>query len=255
MPKKASASIVAFNNAAQLPELLDSLKLSSDLGDLELFVIDNASSDATVTVLDKRFSWANLLRNKQNMGFGAAHNKVVPFLQSRYHVFINPDIIFTEDVLTPLFAYLDDHPQVVMVTPRILNTDGSEQKLPKLQPRLKYLLARRFEKRFEWAKRLSRVYVRANEDFLVPTEIDTCTGSFCVIRTEVLKALGGFDERFFLYFEDNDLSRRAHAYGSLIFYPQAAVIHRYQRLAMHNRRALLLQICSMVHYFNKYGWA
>jgi GT2 family glycosyltransferase len=226
----------------------------TNLAKLKVFVIDNASNDNTADLLKKHYLWTEFLQNEQNLGFGAAHNKALPLLHSHYHVLINPDVIFVEDVLTPLFTYLDEHPEVAMITPRILNLDGSEQKLPKLQPRLKYLVARRYEQRFGWAKRLCQEYVRADEVFSEPTEIETCTGSFSVIRTEVFQQIGGFDERFFLYFEDNDLSRRAHEHGSLVFYPQASVLHRYRRLAMSNNRAFLLQIRSMLYYFNKYGW-
>jgi GT2 family glycosyltransferase len=254
MTKKASASIVTFNSVAHMPELLDSLQHHADVQKLDVTVIDNASSDTTVALLKRHYPWVQLLQNEQNLGFGTAHNQVLSLLCSCYHVLINPDIIFIEDPFTPLFSYLDNHPHVVMVTPRILNLDGSEQKLPKLQPRFKYLMARRFEKQFKWAKRLCNKYTRADETFTEATEIETCTGSFCVIRTEVFKEIGGFDERFFLYFEDNDLSRRAQAYGSLVFYPQAAVVHHYQRDAMRSRRAFLQQIRSMIRYFNKYGW-
>jgi GT2 family glycosyltransferase len=254
MAKITSASIVTFNNIGQVPDLLESMQRHLDPSKLDLYVVDNASTDGTPEYVEQHCPEAKLLHSELNLGFGAAHNKVLPLLRSRYHVLINPDIVFGEDVLTPLLAYLDGHPDVAMVTPRILNPDGSEQKLPKLQPRLKYLVARRFEKRFGWAKRLCREYVRADEDFTEPTEIETCTGSFCIIRTEVFERIGGFDERFFLYFEDNDLSRRAHAFGSLVFYPQATVTHRYQRAALHNPRAFATQLRSMFRYFNKHGW-
>jgi GT2 family glycosyltransferase len=254
MLTKTSASIVTFDNITQIPELMDSMQQHLNLRELELYVVDNASRDGTDALLQNRYPWARLIRNERNLGFGAAHNKVLPQLCSTYHVLINPDIIFTQDALTPLITYLDEHPETAMITPLILNPDGSEQKLPRLQPRPRYVVARRLERYFGWAQRLCREYVRADETFSVPTTIETCTGSFCVIRTEVFRQIKGFDERFFLYFEDNDLSRRAQAYGNLIFYPQTSVIHRYQRLATHNTHAFLLQIRSMFHYFNKYGW-
>ncbi|MDR2587678.1 MAG: glycosyltransferase family 2 protein [Coriobacteriales bacterium] len=254
MTRNISASIVTFNNVAQVSGLLDSMQRYADLQELELFVIDNASSDGTAELLSNHYPWVKLLSNTQNRGFGAAHNQVLPLLPSRYHVLINPDIVFTEDALTPLFSYLDEHPETAMITPRILNSDGSEQKLPKLQPRPRYVVARRFEQRFAWAKRLCSEYVRADEDFTEPTEIENCTGSFCVIRTEIFRQINGFDECFFLYFEDNDLSLRAHEHGNLIFYPQAAVVHHYRREAMSSTRAFLRQIRSMLHYFNKHGW-
>ncbi|MDR1014106.1 MAG: glycosyltransferase family 2 protein [Coriobacteriales bacterium] len=251
---KASASIVTFNNLAHVTELLGSMRRCLDLQKLDVFMSDNASSDGTVEFVEERYPQIRVLRNPRNLGFGAAHNQVLPLLHSQYHVLINPDIVFVEDALAPLFAYLDDHPDVAMVTPCIRNPDGSVQELPRLRPRLKYLLARRFEGHFAWARHLCREYVRADERFEEPTDIETCTGSFCVIRTEVFERIGGFDERFFLYFEDNDLSERASEYGRLVLCPQTQVIHHYQRAAMVSRRALASQIRSMVRYFNKYGW-
>jgi GT2 family glycosyltransferase len=141
-----------------------------------------------------------------------------------------------------------------MVTPRILNRDGSEQRLPKLQPTPRYLLARRTEEVSERSKELVSEYTRADDDFSEPTAVDHATGSFFVIRTEVFCRLKGFDERFFMYFEDNDLSRRAQEFGEIIFYPGTAVTHGYRRAATKSPAALLVQLRSALQFFGKHGW-
>jgi GT2 family glycosyltransferase len=153
-----------------------------------------------------------------------------------------------------LCDFLDSNPDVAMITPRILNRDGSEQKLPKLQPTPRYLLARRTEDVSERAQELVREYTRSKEDFSEPTSVEHATGSFFVIRTKVFCKLKGFDERFFMYFEDNDLSRRAQDYGEIIFYPGTTVTHGYQRAGSKSPAALLVQLRSALQFFGKHGW-
>ncbi len=253
MTRRISASVVTYNNREQVMRLLQSLEEHCDLGGLDLFLVDNASVDGTVDAVRQSFPWVQLIANTQNLGFGAAHNRVLPLLESQYHLVINPDIVLSEDALTPLVAFMDANPQVVMATPCILNPDGSEQKLPKLRPRLRYVVARRFEKRFGWAKQLCREYTRADEIIDQPTQIENCTGSFFIIRSKVFKQLGGFDSGFFLYFEDNDLTLRAMRLGDIMFVPTTRVIHGYERAAMREFSALLTQLRSMLRFFNKHG--
>ena len=260
MSAQISASVVTYNNQRQVIRLLQSLSENYDLavggdsGGIDFYLIDNASSDDTVELVKQEYPWVQVLTNEQNVGFGAAHNRVLPQLESKYHLVINPDIVLIEDAITPPVAFMEEHPEVVMVTPRILNLDGSEQKLPKLRPRFKYVVARRFEQHLAWAQRLCREYTRADERFDQPTVIENCTGSFFIIRTEIFRELGGFDPRFFLYFEDNDLSVRVQEYGDIVFYPETQVMHGYQRAAMKSPRALWLQIQSMFRFFAKHGW-
>jgi GT2 family glycosyltransferase len=228
-----------------------------DVALVDVFLVDNASTDETVALVREGFPWVQVVENEGNLGFGAGHNCVLPSLASTYHLVINPDIVFVEDAVMPLASYLAANPDVVMVTPRILNPDGSMQQLPRLRPRLRYVAARRFERRGRpggWARRLSDEYTMANEEFAVPTQLETCTGSFFAIRTAVLRELGGFDERFFLYFEDNDLSCRASAKGRIMLYPDTQVVHHYERAALKSKRAFLWQLRSMLRFFGKYGW-
>jgi GT2 family glycosyltransferase len=249
-----SAAIVTYNSAEEIIELLHSMQIQLDLTRMEVFVIDNASTDDTVVRVEKGFPWVHLLRNEHNDGFGAAHNRLLGRLCSTYHAVINPDVVFLEDSLKILTAYLDEHPEVVMATPRVYNRDGTPQHLPKVLPTPRYLLARRLAPHSRRSQQLNRAYTREGEDLLAPTAIEHATGAFFVIRSEAFVRLGGFDERFFMYFEDNDLSCRAAALGQIVFYPDTAIAHGYARTSARSPRAFYHLLSSALRYFRKHGW-
>jgi GT2 family glycosyltransferase len=251
-PKPLSVAIVTYNSAEAVNELLYSMQTQLDLSRLEVYVIDNASTDNTALYVERGFPWVRLIRNARNVGFGAAHNQLLSCLHSKYHAVLNPDIVFLEDSLGQLSDYLDAHLEAVMATPRVLNRDGSEQHLPKRLPAWRYLLARRILPANPLAQRLNRHYTRADEDLSTPTAIEHASGSIFIIRTEAFCQLGGFDERFFLYFEDNDLSRRAAALGQIIYCPQTSVVHGYARDSLRDPRALAHLLRSALRYFRKH---
>ncbi|MDR1089425.1 MAG: glycosyltransferase [Coriobacteriales bacterium] len=252
--KRISASIVTYDSEREIVPLLRSMQRYLDLSNLDVFIVDNASTDNTVKAIEATAPWATLIVNSYNRGFGAGHNQVLEALKSEYHAVINPDIEFLEDTIFELAQFLDDNPGVVMTAPRVLNPDRTEQKLPKVQPEPRYLIARRFEGSNRRADELAAEYTRSDEDFIGPVPIEHASGSFFMIRTAVFKELNGFDERFFLYFEDNDLSLRASELGEIMFYPGTQVIHGYARESRSNARAFVAQIQSMFRYFGKHGW-
>ena len=251
---QVSASIVTFESEDEIVPLLRSMERTLQVPKLDLFIIDNASTDGTAKAAEKAAPWATVIVNEYNRGFGAGHNQVIPALKSKYHVVINPDIEFVEDSILELSRFLDDNPGVVMVSPMVLNPDGTEQKLPKLQPEPQYLIARRLEGKSKRADALAAEYTRSEEEINEPVPVEHISGSFFMIRTEIYKKLKGFDERFFLYFEDNDLSMRASELGEIVFYPGTKVKHGYAREARSSARAFIAQIQSMFRFFGKHGW-
>jgi GT2 family glycosyltransferase len=226
---------------------------------LQTYVIDNASSDDIGSMLAADYPWVHFISSQRNLGFGAGNNLVLPFLVRKptdYHLVLNPDIEFVDDPLEELTGYMDAHPDVVMSCPRVCFPDGSEQLLPKRRPQLKYLLARRLEARGSnagWVRRLTTEYTMADARLDGPVPVETCSGSFFVIRTAAFLELGGFDERYFMYFEDNDLSMRAARLGRLVFNPAARVIHHYERAALRDRRMFAIQMRSMLRFILTYG--
>ena len=241
-----SAAIVTYNSSDKIGNAVRSVTEFTE--NCTLYISDNGSTDNTLNVVNAIDDKAVIIKNGDNIGFGAAHNKVLPLLESRYHAVINPDIIFDYNVIGDICEFLDSNPDVVMATPKILNPDGTEQHLPKRRPTLKYLFARRLH----LSKRLAAEYTRENEVFTEPTEVDFCTGCFFIIRTDVFKKLQGFDDRFFMYFEDTDLTLRALKYGKVMFLPRSHVTHLWEKSSAKSLKYFLIHLKSAFKFFWKY---
>lgn len=250
--KAVSVSIVSYNNANELPTVLDSLFQATKGVDLTVYVVDNHSTDNTCDLVRERYPQVILVEMEENRGFGAAHNRVLPLLTSAYHAVVNPDIVFDSDVLTALTAYLESDAQAVLATPMILNADGTPQAVPRVLPKRRYMFAGQLE-RFGGVFRTWRdAYTRRNETFDAPTPITFCTGCFMLWRTDVFRELGGFDDRFFMYMEDADISRRAASHGKLMLVPHTAVTHAWEKASGKSARFLKIHLHSMRLYFAKW---
>ena len=246
--EKLSVCIVTYNSSAVIGNAVSSIKDHTKGVDYKLYISDNASSDDTLKIVTDIKSNVETINNGGNIGFGKAHNAVIPLLDSKYHAVVNPDIRLNSDVLAELCDYLDKHDNVAMVTPKVLFPNGEEQILPKRKPTFKYLLGRRLP----FFKDAVIEYTRSNETFSEPTEIDFCTGCFFVIRTDIYKKLNGFDDRFFMYFEDADITLRAKEYGKILFIPSSHVIHCWERSSSKSLKYLMIHISSMFKFLWKH---
>ena len=198
-------------------------------------------------------------RTGENAGFGRGHNLALRQLagvDAPYHLILNPDIAFDADALGRLASVMDFHPDVGLVMPRVLYPDGSIQYLCKLLPAPIDLVLRRFLPRP--LKRVAQKRIASYElrdlDYDAPAYVPSLSGCFMFARRSVLDAVGGFDERFFLYMEDVDLCRRMLAISRLLYWPGVTVEHVHQMGSYRNRKLLLWHIHSAIKYFNKWGW-
>ncbi len=246
--EELSVCIVTYNNSDKIADALSSIKSHTTGVDYQLYISDNASCDNTLEIVENHFDNATVIQNGGNIGFGSAHNSCLSKINSKYHAIVNPDIILSYDVLSSLCSYLDLHEDVVMVTPKVLFPDGSEQVLPKRRPKLKYLLGRRLPLLSKYADE----YTRANEKIDTPLEVDFCSGCFLVIRTDVFQKLNGFDEKFFMYMEDADLTLRAKQFGKTMFLPQESVIHCWERSSSKSLKYFLIHVSSMFKFLYKH---
>lgn len=240
-----SASIVTYNDLKRAPLTVDSVVKNTKKYPLRLYVVDNASTDGTAERIEN-MNCAVVLKQSENKGFGAAHNVVLNEKLGKYHFVINPDITFDYDVISEMVDYLETHPDVVMATPKILNTDGTEQKLPKKTPTFKRLFLGRF------SSKVRSEYVRADENSTEPYDVDFCTGCFFAIRTDVFKKLLGFDERYFMYLEDADLTLKAKSKGRVVFLPQFSVTHAWERESSKSLKYLAIHITSCFKFLLKW---
>ncbi len=256
MKQKLTISIVTFNNQDSIKKALDSIKHST-LTPTKVIVVDNSSSDGTAELVKSEFPEVTCITSP-NIGFGSSHNTAINSIlgTADYHLVMNPDIYFARDVLEKLVEFMDTHGDVGLVMPKILYPDNQLQYLCKLLPTPFDLMGRRFFPGFLKPliqKRLHRYELRdKNYDQIM--EVPHLSGCFMLLRTDVLKQVGLFDHRFFMYLEDVDLSRRIHTLNKTIYYPAVAVYHQYHKGSYKRWKHLKYHVQSAIKYFNKWGW-
>lgn len=246
---KVSGCIVTYNNEDIIQGCIESIFRETKGVDFKLYIVDNHSQDGTVAIVREYFPNLEIIEQQQNQGFGHGHNAVLNRLDSKYHVVINPDIYVEGDVISGLVGMLEEHPDVVMATPKILNEDGTEQFLPKKDPSIRYVIMSKFKP----FRHLREEYTRQNEEDGTAMEIEMCTGCFFVIRTELLKRLQGFDSRYFLYCEDADLSRRVREKGKIVFWPYVSAMHKWSRANTRSVKGVMHFLTSLLKYFLRWG--
>lgn len=250
MSKKITASIVLYKNTtSQIENLLDSLKYTRSL---KVYIIDNSPSDALKTTCEQHHN-TQYFHTPENPGFGASHNYAIKMANdSEIHFIINPDIYFENETIITLSTYLEKNKDVCCAVPKVIYPDGKLQRLCKLLPSPLNLFARRFLPRF--AKRLDHNYEMMWFNYDKTVEIPCASGCFMAVRTDSFRKSNGFDEQFFMYMEDIDLSRRLARAGKIIYNPDALVIHEFAKSSYKSKKLLLAHIKSAIQYFNKWGW-
>ena len=254
-PFSVTASVVTFNsNKKQLEELLDSFSRSSQ--SIRVTVVDNSATEELRSVVTGKGH--AYLHTERNVGFGSGHNLVMGqcLTRSKYHVVVNPDIHFGEEVIHELYNFMENHPDVGLVMPSIRYPDGSPQGLCKLLPTPADLIVRRFLGRIGKAlfRKLGDRYELKSSDLTVPCEVPCLSGCFMFIRSTELQRIGMFDERFFMYLEDVDLCRRIGRSSKCVYYPGAFVTHAYAKGSYNDFGLLRHHAQSALRYFSKWGW-
>jgi GT2 family glycosyltransferase len=249
------ASVVTHETPPQQLQLLLA-SLSECVGWLQTIVVDNSPSlelRATVEEHD-----AIYISVGKNLGFGAGHNIALKTTldSAKYHLVINPDIAFKPAVIESLYQFMENHSDLGLVMPRIFYPDGTEQRLCKLLPSPFDLFMRRFLG--SWSNTLFKNHCNRYEltdlDMGVIRQVPSLSGCFMFIRTAVLREVGLFDERYFMYLEDVDLCRRIGRVSQTVFNPHVSVVHGYAKGSYQSTKLLKHHIVSAVKYFSKWGW-
>ncbi|MDB5795962.1 MAG: glycosyltransferase family 2 protein [Noviherbaspirillum sp.] len=253
-----SCSVVCYGNTPmQIAEVLRSLAESDNPPSLQILVtlIDNSPEEHLVEVA-RQFN-ATYIHLPNNPGFGAAHNLAIAkalATDAQYHLVLNPDTRFQNNVISTLASYMEEHRDVGLIMPDIRYPDGSQQFLCKLLPTPYDLLMRRFWPRlYKLSGRLAQ-YELHESGYNKPMNVPALSGCFMLMRTTVLREVGGFDERFFMYLEDVDLSRRIGKIARTVYFPYVSITHDYVKGSYRNWKLTAYHVCSAVRYFNKWGW-
>ncbi len=249
-----TASLVLYNNNVDdVNKVVHSL--FSSYPNANLFIVDNSSKSREFHF--KNYKNVTYIFNGKNLGFGMAHNiaiKKAITLKSKYHVIMNPDISFSKEVINKLIGFMDQNGEIGLLMPKILYPSGKQQFLCKLIPSPKNLIIRRFSPIKRWIQKNNKTYELRFFEHDKNIEIPYVSGCFMFTRTDILKQVSGFDERFFLYFEDLDLTRRIGRISKTVFFSETAVYHKYNKESYTNNKVFMHHIVSSIKYFNKWGW-
>lgn len=249
-----SLAIVTYNNSNIIEDTVRSVveNIPTDYS-YKLYIIDNDSKDNTLDLVRKINGNIEILELGVNKGFGYGHNAILDIINSKYHFVVNPDIeIENSDQIKKMVAYLDINKDVGMLSPLILSPDFSIQYLCKTNPTVFDMLIRRISPNL--FKQRQDKYIMKETGYNKIMKLDYATGSFMVFRTDIYKAIKGFDDDFFMYLEDADITRRVNEISKAILYPEARVIHAWERSGHKSFKFAKITVQSMIIYFNKWGW-
>lgn len=202
-PYDLSVIIVNYNTADLIVDCLNSIASQQGVN-FEVILVDNASGDRSPDIVKNDYPWVNLLANKDNVGFAKANNQALKICNGRYVYYLNPDTRVRPGAFEHIVSFMDSHSEVGLAGTRIVNPDGSLQS----SVEFRYPGQRHAKQELEGLK----------------GEIAWVLGASMIGRRDLLEALDGFDERFFLYGEDLDLGLRVRKAGWFISYIQDAVV-------------------------------
>jgi GT2 family glycosyltransferase len=197
----------------------------------------------------------SVIRTGMNLGYGSGHNIAIDdsVLRHDFHLICNPDIELGDGTLPALLDLLTARPSVGLCMPKVIGTDGQTHHLCKRSPVLLDFVAT-LVPTTRWGARRRADFEMRDRDYESEMQVPCLSGCFMFFRSETLQRLGGFDDRFFLYMEDFDLSRRAAGLAENIYYPRVHVVHGHARAHRHSLRLRFVFMQSAYLYFNKWGW-
>ncbi|MFM0308867.1 glycosyltransferase [Paraburkholderia sp. RL17-383-BIF-A] len=264
-----SISVVVYRpDRAQLASTLASLSVACEILHasrpglpVELCLVDNGGLpdvSAALEALRNRRVACTILSGHGNVGYGRGHNLAIDRSASRYHLVLNPDIDQDPQALREALDFLDSHADAGLLAPWIGDEHGRQQFLCRRYPALFDLLLRGFlpaPLRGLFARRLARYEMRDQiNDCDIAWDPPIVSGCFMLFRTHVLKQLKGFDARYFLYFEDYDLSLRAHDVTRVVYVPAVRALHHGGGAARKGSAHIRMFMLSAYKFFNRFGW-
>ncbi|RQR36308.1 glycosyltransferase family 2 protein [Burkholderia sp. Bp9131] len=264
-----TVSIVVYRpNLGQLEETLTSLLDALERIDAvrlgaatTLYLVDNGDGPKSLPAIDALRSHnvcCTPIGGHGNVGYGRGHNLAIEQAASSYHLILNPDIDLDGDSLVAAFDFLNAHSDVGLVTPQIDDERGDMQYLCRRYPALLDLFTRGFlpqALRRPFRGRLAHYEMRdVINDHDIVWDPPIVSGCFMLFRTEVLKKLGGFDPRYFLYFEDYDLSLRTHDVARVAYVPSVRVIHHGGGASRKGFAHIRMFAASAFKFYNRFGW-
>jgi N-acetylglucosaminyl-diphospho-decaprenol L-rhamnosyltransferase len=248
--------IVTYESKNTIGSTLDALKAAYDKWIASVVVIDNMSMDSTVDFIRGNYPWVILERNTKNDGFGRGCNFGAKHAKTPYLMFLNPDAVIELKSLKILLEFMDKHPQAGMCGPKLMDSSGELRSVPDVPTPLKTMFNPIFSK---WTSSRNRLFLNDDEPFVT----QWIRGACMLIRKDVFDKVGGFDPRFFLYFEETDLCNSIKKCGFEIWIVgNSECRHINAASAKQSKAPLVFGDTIAEHYFRSrfyyfiknYGW-
>jgi GT2 family glycosyltransferase len=257
-----SISIVIYElDETMLRQCLNALEaalipclLTKRLSNWSLTIIDNGNNGELL--LPFHSDNTDVIENAENVGYGAAHNQSIMSETSDFHLILNPDVILDPEYFSQTLGFMSSQSDVVLAGPKGMTENGSNAYLCKRYPSLAVLLARGLNRgrvSTLFSQHLAR-YEYHDLPELSFSDVELLSGCCMFASTNALQRAGGFDDHFFLYFEDFDLSLRMKAEGRVVFLPASSIVHLGGNSATKGLHHIRLFVQSGLRFFRKHGW-
>lgn len=256
-----SIIILNYKTKGLLKQCLKGIQLQNLKIDHEIIVVDNASKDSSVEMVRESFPEVNLIAASSNRGYAAGMNLGMKEAQGKYYLLMNPDIAVMSQAIESMYHFMTTHPEVALVGPKLINPDGTVQTSCRQFPSIKAILARRTPLgKLPWFRKVLKDFLMLDWDHESSRAVDWMIGACLMARRQAVDQAGLMDERFFLYMEDVDWSKRFWQAGFKVYYlAEAEMVHYHQRLSAAVpglagifSYATRIHISSAIKYFLKY---
>jgi hypothetical protein len=268
-----SAAVVCYNSPSHdlrklftsLFDSIEKLRHSFELPRIPIYLIDNSDENSlkidSLKLDGERIRFLDvelkLLQGQGNVGYGSAHNLAISKLNSQFHLLLNPDVVLEKEALIAGISFLLQNPKVALASPYAEDGKGDKQYLCKRYPSVFIFLIRgvfpKFLKKI-FTTRLANYEMHDLSERGSSVDIPITSGCFMLLRTKILIEIGGFDGRYFLYFEDFDLSLRLGKRGKLAYLPAMRIQHGGGSAGSKGFKHFKMFTRSGVRFFNTYGW-
>lgn len=249
-----SILIINWNGENVLRNCLASLARGQEDMAIETIVVDNASTDRSAEIIPLEFPNLVLIRNSDNRGFAAANNQGAAQAKGRYLFFLNNDTIVLPGAIGQLARFLDEHPEVAAVGPKLIGADGQPQRSGRNLPTLRALMHRGVLP-VRWTHLFSRQYrdYRHTFDANLTGSVPQLAAAALMVRREAFEKAGGWDESFQFGVEDVDFCLRLADFGRIYYLAETSITH-LGRVSSHLNRGWVFRSyqCGYVRYFRKH---
>ena len=240
-----SIIIPSFNTKEILHNCLKSILENTKEISYEIIVIDNNSQDGSAEMVEKHFPLVKLIKNQENLGFAKANNQGIKIAKGKYFLFLNSDTVIKDKAIEKMVNFIENHKEIDAIGPKLLNSDKTIQPSAGFFPNPLVVFVMLFLEHYFGGR-----FVRTSYSQL--KQVDWVMGAALMMKKEIVDKIGGFDEKIFMYYDEVDYCYRIRKSGySIYYYPEAEIIHLWQKSSQSGREGPILANFIGLKYFYK----